>query len=227
MMRMPKLIPFKRSIAAAMLALCSGLGTVSASNTGSVVEISQPARGQSNAGIPRPNSRDSVLSGGLLNGLPASAVNFDRCLQDDTQLGCANYCTANPSMCGTTSPGSGNGGSGRREQLVVTASQKRRGNPGTGVGMGFSENWFMGFPEVTDPNAKVYVDRIVLTSGCGFPVMEDATYAFMPEYTHFPLESQWYEGMHMVFWGTRNPDCGFGWGATDGEYLIYATVVYP
>ena len=93
--------------------------------------------------------------------------------------------------------------------------------------MGFSEGWFMSFPQVTDPNAKVYVDRIVLTSGCGFPVMEDATYAFMPEYTHFPLESQWYEGGHMVMWSTRNPDCGFGWGATDGDYLIYATVVYP
>lgn len=198
-----------------------------ASNVGPVVEITQPARGPAGSGIGRPNRIDSVLQGAGTVGLPSSSVAFDRCTQDDTQLGCANYCTANPNMCSTGTGGSGNGGSGRKEQLVVSASQKRRGNPGTSVGMGFMENWFMAFPEVTDPNAKVYVDRIVLVSGCGFPVMEDATYAFMPEYTRFPLESQWYEGMHVVFWGTRNPDCGTGWGATDGEYKIYATVVYP
>lgn len=103
-----KHILFNPSIAAAILALCGGLATVSASNTGPVVEITQPARGQGSAGIARPNNRDSVLSGGLLNGLPASAVNFDRCMQDNTQLGCANYCIANPSMCSTNGGGSGN-----------------------------------------------------------------------------------------------------------------------
>lgn len=136
MIRKPKRTSFNFSIAAAILALCCGLGTVSASNTGSVVEINQPARGQGSVGIPRPNGRDSVLSGGLLNGLPASAVNFDRCLQDDTQLGCANYCTANPNMCGTTSPG-GSGGLSKTGRWKMEDS-----NWGYTEGGGSSyENW--------------------------------------------------------------------------------------
>lgn len=98
-----------RSFLTALALALSSLGSaVAASPVAPVVVISDPARGQGDAGIGRPSRVDSVMSGGAASGLPSSSVNFDRCMQDDTQLGCANYCVANPALCSTNGGGSGN-----------------------------------------------------------------------------------------------------------------------
>lgn len=93
----------------AALLLALGSWEAAANGVTPPVQISQPARGQGDVGLPRRNPVDSVLSGGVLPGLPSTSVSFDRCAQDDTQLGCANYCSAHPGACA----GSGGGGAGQ------------------------------------------------------------------------------------------------------------------
>ena len=97
------------------LALATVLVAVSAaaqqpgSSVGPVVDISQPARTGASSGVQRTNPIDSVMSGGSSGSLPSSSVQFDICSVDDTQKGCANYCTANPAACATNGGGSGGG----------------------------------------------------------------------------------------------------------------------
>lgn len=97
------------ALATTVLVAVSAAAQQPGSSVGPVVDISQPARTGASSGVQRTNPIDSVMSGGSSGSLPSSSVQFDICSVDDTQKGCANYCTANPAACATNGGGSGGG----------------------------------------------------------------------------------------------------------------------
>lgn len=129
------------ALATTVLVAVSAAAQQPGSSVGSVVDISQPARTGASSGVPRTNPIDSVMSGGTSASLPSSSVQFDICSIDDTQKGCANYCTANPAACATNGGGSGSGSA--QYSLLGRCGLGINGPTGTTlsqVGSGFSAN---------------------------------------------------------------------------------------
>jgi hypothetical protein len=202
------------------------------SSVGPVVEISQPARGQSNSGVGRNNPVDSVMNGGAYAQLPSSTIEFDRCILDDTQHGCANYCSANPLAveCVVVTPPSGNNGNGggRRADYATNVAFSPWGK-GSGLG-GLGQYWVVSLPDAPqDMGVKVYVNSLTLVSGCGPATLQREHFFIMLE--GFPQEAGWYDmpgGDHptgWAFWGSVMwPDyCGMAGGVYRADY----TVVWP